>query len=157
MPNRHRPHGDVPDGHRTEMRRDEDVVAYGVAERVLGEPVTRSLLSMGKLVTAVMVITTFGASVMGAMGGRWISSRQETARLDAKIDSMSTRATAERKVIEGAQQQLAVHLARTDSILIARGEDMEMSSFVNCLLVRRLAPDLRPKGCDAAERRGASR
>ena len=145
MLNRHRPHED-PEGERTEFRRDEDVVAADIVERVIGEPASRSLVSTGKIIAAVMIIGTFGASVMGAVGGRYVTSRQETARLDARIDTVAMRAAAEERMLQ-------VRVARADSILAAMREDTEMSSFVNCLLVRRLAPDLRPKGCDAAEQR----
>lgn len=140
---------------RQHRRREDDVAEHEIVERAVETaPLVNRLLHTGKVATAVAVISAIVGGVGGAMGIRMLgpaddikSVRLELARVDTAVNR---RIDTTRTDVRQVRQSL-------DSVIAIMGDmrtEMRLSNYTQCALVRKFAPELRPPGCDAAERRG---
>lgn len=118
-----------PDDRRDDLRREEDDERSTIIERAVQDaPIVRRLLKIGRVSVASIA---FGGLLGG--GGVEFGNRALAQRVD--------------------HQSL-----RIDSLMTVMGEmrrDIETVAFIQCVQLRRSEPDLRPKGCDEAEKRSA--
>lgn len=111
-------------------------------------PIVGQLIHTGKVAGAIAVVASLLGVVMGAVGYRVVGPPQDLQRLEAKIVTVDTSLRRRIDTVD-ARTRIA-----TDSIFRELREiqrEQALSSFIQCVTVRRLAPELRPPGCDAVE------
>ena len=143
---------------RRQRRREDDVVEHEIVERAVKTAhIVNRLLHTGRVASAVAVVAALVGGAGGAMGLRLLgpaddikSVRIELARVDTAVNRrIDTTRTDVRQVRQSLDSVIV--------IMIDMRAEMRLSNYTQCALVRKFAPELRPPGCDAAERRGGLR
>lgn len=147
-----------PAERRLFRRREDDQAQAAIVDgAVQVTPIVQRLLHTGKVAAALTMIGVFVGGVGAALGQRIAGPSDDIralAELAAHADSLLDRR------IDSTQSQVRINRLRQDSVLqliAAMRSDLQFQSYTQCILLRRFAPDLRPQGCDAAERRGGAR
>lgn len=142
---------------RQHRRRASDIEEHEIVERAIEQaPLVSRLLRTGKVAAACLALGGLLGGVGGAMGTRITGPADDIRDVRAQIAKVDT--TLNRR-IDSTSSKIARVEDRQDSLLVvlnAVNTKLEFQSYTQCIMLRRFAPDLRPQGCDAAERRGGT-
>lgn len=141
MPHRRADHNPNGPERREKYRRDEDDETREIVDHAVHDaPIVHRLLKTGKVLAVVVPLCTFVGTAAGALvtyGQNKAANAAIRSEMIARIDTNSAR------IRIGATQR--------DSILSALGRietGQRQDRLIQCQLLRRFAPDLRPDGCD---------
>lgn len=136
---------------------DEQQLGAGDQQIAKEFPIVGQLIHTGKVAGAIAVIASLLGVIMGAVGYRVVGPPQDVQRLEAKIVTVDTSLRRRIDTIDArtktATDSLLRELREIRETQRNQERSQELSSFIQCVTVRRLAPDLRPPGCDAVETR----
>lgn len=136
---------------RKNRRREEDVV---VDHAVKDAPLVHRLLQTGKVAGAVAVIFALLGGVGGAIGMKLVGP---TASIAAEGAARARADSIIHDRIDMNAGSIQTLKRSTDSLvqimIDVRGE-LRLNSYAQCAMMRKLAPELRAPGCDAATRQG---
>lgn len=141
---------------RQYRRRADDVKEHQIAAEVDAElPILAQILKAGKVAGALFALGTLIGSSSAFIslrvlrGDELAQERRDRMAADTmlrrSIDSNYVRITG----VQSGQQEIIVQLQHVVN-------ELELQSYAQCIVIRRVAPDVRPKGCDAVERRGGT-
>lgn len=134
---------------RRAYRREEDDEVHEIVEHAVHDaPIVNRLLKSGRLGTTMLGIGVLLGGATPTVATRVLDHepKPDLSAVNLRVDTNAARIT-----------RLQV---RFDSVLTVLGnvsKDVETSAFIQCIQLRRDNPDLRPKGCDETEKRGARR
>lgn len=125
---------------RGEYRREEDVEAHEIANHAVQEaPIVSQLLKTSKVAGAIAIVFTMIGGVTGAVATA-ASQHVERVKFESNIQ---TELDSNRRMIFSAR--------RNEDSLFAMIRDIHTdavtSKYIQCVLLRRVAPDLLPDGC----------
>jgi len=139
---------------KNRRRADDEAQAEIVEHAVADAPLVHRLLQTGKVAGAVGAICMILGGVGAALGMRLIgptaaivAEAQARARGDSILGGRVD-------INSGTIQQLRKSTDSLVSIMTDMRSDLRLSTYSQCVMFRKFAPELRAPGCDAAERRG---
>lgn len=129
---------------RRALRREDDLAAKEIADGAVEvAPLVGRLLKTGKVLSAAAPLFMAVGVLAALLGVRLIGPPADIAAL-----SKTFTARADTNAARIARQD-----ARFDSlitVMLQMRNDIQTSTFIQCVELRRNNPDLRPPGCDAA-------
>lgn len=137
---------------RASRRRDEDVAAQDVleTERSIFHALTRTR-RIGTLVGSICIMVGIAIGAASAMATLPKEVKRTQTQL-ASLDSSTNRR------VDHVQLDMDNIRSGHDSIrqsLVDIKAELSMQRYTQCIIARRIAPDIRPDGCDAAGKGGS--
>lgn len=135
-------------------RADDEANAEIVEHAVKDAPIVHRLLQTGKVAAAVAAICLPLAGVGAAVGLKWYGPT------DGIADERTARERADSILhsrVDLNAGQITQLRRSTDSLVAILSDvrsELRLNSYAQCAMMRKLAPELRAPGCDAATRQG---
>lgn len=137
-------------------RADDEAQAEIVDHAVKDAPLVHRLLQTGKVAAAVAAISLPLGGIGAALGMKYVgpsASIAAEAELRARADSVIHSRVDNNSAILAQQRRSTDSLVQI--LIDVRGE-LRLNSYAQCAMMRKLAPELRAPGCDAATRQGGT-
>lgn len=124
------------------------------ASEIERESVVVALLSTWRIVAAIAGLASLVGVGVGAAGYRIVGPPQDIQAITRSVRGLDSALTKRMDSTNAAVRSLTDSLFREISRM---RDDAVLSSYIQCVQVRRHDPDLRPPGCDGIEARQAGK